>query len=132
MCSWVRALLIGWTRDETRARCSWTKSRNFSRECVVHFVLNFGYNLPMISSVIARTWIGVQWLTNYSVLRCLKRSRSIPLMVELGRIIGVVNTRPHFCWSNDLPKLSLSFSSLQVDSHLLLLLSYKLIIIIYE
>ena len=95
----------------------------------MHFVLNFGHNLLVISGVVARTWIGVHWLTDHSVLGCQERSRSISLMIELRRVIGVVNARSHLVRGNELPKLSLSLSSLQIDSHLLLLLSYKIIII---
>jgi hypothetical protein len=84
----------------------------------VHFVLNFGHNLSRLASVIAGTWIGIEGLTNHSILGGLERSRRISLVIELRLVILIVDARSNFVWGVDLPKLSLSFSSLQVNRHL--------------
>ena len=84
----------------------------------MHFVLNFGHNLSSLASVVAGTWVGIEGLTNDSILRGLERSRRVPLVIELRLVILIVDARSNFVRGVDLPKLSLPFSSLQVDRHL--------------
>ena len=83
----------------------------------MHFILDFWYNLAFLCSVVAWTGVRIELLCYGSIFASVEWGGGISLVIELRRIVLVVDT-----WTNsgrrwNFPKFSLPVSSLQIDSH---------------